>query len=122
MSNQTLLELATAASSGEEVRGAKGLRPAQCERLREAIRKAASLKREEWPAKRIGLGKPREDINQPAFEALRRRRDEEAARLGVEPTILATRSVLETLANDSSRAEEVLMTWQRVLLFGPGSD
>lgn len=119
MSNQTLLELAGSASAGVDIRGAKGLRPAQCDRLRAAIRKAAELKREDWPAKRAGTGKPREDVNQPAFEALRKRRDSEAQRIGIDPTIVATRSVLETLANDPSKADEVLMSWQRQILFGP---
>lgn len=120
MTNQSLLDLAMAAASGEEIRGARGLRPVQCERLREAIRTASSLKREEWPLKRVGLAKPREDINQFAFESLRKRRDEQASRLGLEPTIVATRSALETLANDRSRADEVLMSWQHELLFGDG--
>ena len=122
LSNQLLLELASAAAAGEEVRGAKGLRPAQSDRLRAAIQRAASLPREEWPAKRVGANKPREDVNQPAFESLRKRRDEEAARLGVDPTIVATRSVLEALANDPSRAADVLMNWQRRLLFGASID
>jgi ribonuclease D len=122
LSNQMLLELATAAAAGEEIRGAKGLRPAQSERLRVAIRKASELKREEWPAKRIASTKPREDINQAAFEGLRNRRDSEARRMGIDPTILATRSVLELLANDESRAQEVLMSWQREILFGSRGD
>ena len=122
MSNQTLLELASSAASGVEIRGSKGLRSAQCERLRAALRRVAEMKREDWPAKRVGLGKPREDVNQPAFEALRMRRDTEAGRIGIDPTIVATRSILEVLANDPSKSQEVLMSWQRDLLFGSRSE
>lgn len=122
MSNQMLIDLSAAAAVGEEIRGAKGLRPAQCERLRAAIRNVQELKREDWPAKRVGTGKPREDVNQVAFEALRRRRDAEAGQIGIDPTILATRSVLEVLANDPAKADEVLMRWQRSLLFGKSAD
>ncbi|MBU6303053.1 MAG: ribonuclease D [Verrucomicrobia bacterium] len=118
MSNQVLLDLAIAAAAGQEIRGAKGLRPAQCERLRMAIREAAALKKEDWPPKRVGVSKPREDLDQAAFDSLRKRRDEQAAKLGLDPAIVANRSALETLANDRSRSDEVLMRWQHDLLFG----
>jgi ribonuclease D len=128
MSNQTLVELAERAAAGEDIRGSKGLRPAQSERLRTALRRAADLPREQWPPKRLPSGRPREDVNLDGYERLRKRRDETAVSRGIDPTIIATRSVLETLANDETKAGELLMEWQRELLFGgapvqgPGPD
>jgi len=118
LSNQTLVELAEQAGSGVDVRMPKGLRPGQAERMRAALKRAEELPRDQWPAKRLASGKPREDVNLAKYERLRKRRDETAAARGIDPTIIATRSTLETLANDESKAGELLMVWQQELLFG----
>jgi len=49
-------------------------------------------------------------------EELRRRRDKSAEELGLEPSLIAPRSALETIAADRARAASLLVPWQRELL------
>ncbi len=116
MNNQQLLGVAVRAASGQEVRGAKGLRPEQSRRFREALAKAEGLNESEWPRRRLSRGAAREEVDAEAYAAIRKRRDAEAARLGLDPTIIATRSTMEALANRPESAEDLLMGWQRELL------
>lgn len=49
-------------------------------------------------------------------ETLKQRRDLQAAGLGIDPTLIASRATLTDLARDWSRHEGGLMNWQRELL------
>ncbi|MEM1296736.1 MAG: HRDC domain-containing protein, partial [Verrucomicrobiota bacterium] len=117
MSNQSLLDFSTRAARGDAVRGAKGLNPSQAKRFRAAIEKAREVPRDEWPVKRLRKGGRREEFNAEGYEALRKIRDNRASELDLEPTIIATRGTLETLANYPEKREELLMNWQRQILF-----
>lgn len=117
MSNQKMLELAEIAGSGKEVKGAKGLRAAPLRRFQEALAKTQQLPASEYPPKRLRRGGRREEVNAAAYEALRDRRNQRAESLGIDPTIIATRNTLENLSIDASQAEDLLMKWQRELLF-----
>jgi ribonuclease D len=116
--NPLMLHLAQRAAEGSVVRGAKGLSGAQSERLRRAIEAAAKLPPDQWPAKRIHRTGERLEFDTGVFDRLKESRDSVAQRLGLEPSVIATRGVLETLAMDRARGEEMLMKWQRELLFG----
>jgi ribonuclease D len=50
------------------------------------------------------------------FLELQRRRDAAAAELGIDPTLIASRSMLSELAHDWSQNEDQLMEWQRGFL------
>jgi ribonuclease D len=50
------------------------------------------------------------------FDELQQRRDANAAKLGIDPTLVANRSMLSDLANDWEKHASELMTWQRELL------
>ncbi len=52
------------------------------------------------------------------FAELQKRRDANAAGLGIDPTLIASRSVLSNLAYDWDKHANELMTWQRDLLKG----
>ena len=51
---------------------------------------------------------------------LQRRRDDRAAELGIDPTLIASRAVLSDLAHDWTRFEGELMKWQKELLAEKG--
>jgi len=89
-------------------------------RRREAFREAAQAglraPESEWPISRRRFGtRPSNDTVQRA-EELRRRRNRSAEELGLEPSLIAPRSTLEAIAADGTRAEALLVPWQRELL------
>ncbi|MGZ5553045.1 MAG: hypothetical protein ACXWHF_05340, partial [Chthoniobacterales bacterium] len=49
-------------------------------------------------------------------ENLRRRRDVAAEELGLEPSFIAPRAAVESIAIDEARSETLLVPWQRDLL------
>ena len=50
------------------------------------------------------------------FLELQKRRDARATELGIDPTLIASRSILSDLAHDWDKASAELMNWQRQLL------
>ena len=50
------------------------------------------------------------------FDAIQKRRDQRAAELGIDPTLIASRATLALLAQDPEHPETGLMNWQRALL------
>jgi ribonuclease D len=53
------------------------------------------------------------------FLELETRRNKQAAELGLDPTLIASRATLLSLANDWDRHQDELMAWQRDLLNPP---
>ena len=96
------------------------LRPDQRVRLEAAIARVGDLPEKEWPVRRRrGNGSPKIE-NESRYRELKAARDEVAEELGIEPTLLATRSVLEELSVYPERLERLLMGWQREVLFPRG--
>lgn len=118
--NPLMLHLAQRAADGGLVRGAKGLSGAQSERLRKALESAAKLSPDQWPAKRLQQAGVRLEFDPEVYRRLREVRDQAAARERLDPTVIATRGVLEILAMDPRRGEELLMKWQRELMCDAG--
>jgi hypothetical protein len=51
-----------------------------------------------------------------AAENLRRKRDVVAEQLGLDPSFIAPRATVESIAADQTRSEALLVPWQRDLL------
>ncbi|MEO0447911.1 MAG: HRDC domain-containing protein [Verrucomicrobiota bacterium] len=118
MNNQRLLELAERLAEGETVEWEKWVRRNQVDAARGAVARAAALPSAEWPKRRLAKERGKEEEwDEGVYQKLRQQRDEAANDLGLDPTIVATRGVLETLSQDGSSPEEHLMKWQRSLLF-----
>jgi ribonuclease D len=90
------------------------------ERRRRAFREAAErgmqVPERDWPVRprRSGTRATPEVIKR--IEQLRRNRDHAAKDLQIESSFIASRAVLETIAADQSRADTLLVPWQRELL------
>jgi len=84
--------------------------------LQGAIDLARALPSAEWPiiprrnSPRLSRGQ------RSRYEDFRRIRDLQAAKLGIEPSVIASRAALVGLAADRSDNGDVLMRWQRELL------
>ena len=84
--------------------------------FREAAGSALQAPESEWPVlpRRFGTRRTADTVRRT--EELRRRRDKSAEDLGFEPSFIAARSTLEAIAVDRTRAEKLLVLWQRELL------
>ena len=84
--------------------------------FREAAGSALQAPESEWPVlpRRFGTRRTADTVRRT--EELRRRRDKSAEELGLEPSFIAPRSTLEAIAVDRTRAEKLLVLWQRELL------
>ncbi|HZC36086.1 MAG TPA: hypothetical protein VE242_10755, partial [Chthoniobacterales bacterium] len=70
----------------------------------------------EWPQRnRNARFRPTSDQEQ-RFEQLRSKRDQIAAALALDASVLASRSALEKIVREPQAVETVLMRWQRELL------
>jgi ribonuclease D len=90
------------------------------DRRRRAFRQAAErgmqLPETDWPVRprRSGMRATAEVIKR--IEQLRRHRDHAAKELQIESSVIAPRATLEAIAADQTRADALLVPWQRELL------
>jgi len=114
-------ELVRAAQSfaAEQVPDYRHFSPRRRKAFRDAAQSALELSETEWPIarRRSGSRPTAETIRET--EELRRRRDKAAKQLGLEPAFIAPRATLEALAAGKTRAESLLVPWQRQLLEMP---
>lgn len=84
--------------------------------FREAAQRALGLPEKDWPIrpKRLGTRPSPEVIKRT--ERLRQNRDHAAKDLHIEASFIAPRATLEAIAANPSRAEALLVPWQRELL------
>jgi ribonuclease D len=84
--------------------------------FREAAERALELTEKDWPTRRRRSGtRPSAEVIK-RVEKLRHNRDHAAKELHIEPSFIAPRAILEAIAADPSRAESLLLHWQRELL------
>lgn len=84
--------------------------------FREAAERALHLSERDWPIrpKRSGTRPTAEVVKRS--EKLRQNRDHAAKEVHIEASFIAPRATLEAIAADQSRAESLLVPWQRDLL------
>jgi ribonuclease D len=84
--------------------------------FRDAAERGLQARESEWPVlpRRYGT-RPTPEILRRT-DALRQRRDEITAELGLEPAFVAARGTLEAIAMDPGLASSLLVPWQRQLL------
>ena len=84
--------------------------------FREAAERAMQLPEKDWPVRprRFGTRPSTEVIKR--IDKLRHNRDHAAKELHIEPSFIAPRATLEAIGADPSRADALLVPWQRELL------
>ena len=84
--------------------------------FREAAERGLNLPEKDWPVRLRRSGKrPTAEVAKRT-EKLRHNRDHAAKELHVEASFIAPRATLEAIAADSSRADALIVPWQRDLL------
>lgn len=119
LGNQEILAMAERLESGKDLAPPHYLRPSPARRLREAVLAARDIDPKEYPVKHRRGDGPRLEIDEAKLDSIRRFRDKVAADLGIEATVVATRTAMERLAATNLPEEEkrgLLLGWQRTLL------
>jgi len=81
-----------------------------------AAQAALELPESAWPEKPLRIVRTRIPGFDKKVEALKRRRDQQAKELAIDPAFIAPRSALERIAGDAGCSETLLVPWQRELL------
>jgi ribonuclease D len=115
LQNRELLESAERFAAGESP-DYKHFSDRRRRGFREAAERAMQLPERDWPVrpKRSGTRPSTEVIKR--IEKLRQNRDHAAKELQIEPSFIAPRASLEAIASEPSRAEALLVPWQKNLL------
>jgi ribonuclease D len=113
--NDELLDAAESFASGKQP-DYKHFSERRRRAFRDAAKHALQLSQAEWPIapSRSGTRPSIETVRRS--EQLRARRDRAARELKLEPTLIAPRATLDAIAADESRAESLLLPWQRAVL------
>lgn len=119
MSHQQLVGIADAAGHGKHIDRMIPRRYSSRRRnaLMAAIEKGRSIPPDQRPQPIRGQGYRASDSEKAAFARLKAKRDERAESLDIDPTLIASKDVLEQLTRDDNKeAWDGLMSWQRQLL------
>ena len=81
-----------------------------------AAQAALELPESTWPERPARVSRTRTPGFDKKVDELRRRRDQHAKALAIDPAFIAPRSALEGIATDPSSSETLLVQWQRDLL------
>jgi len=81
-----------------------------------AAQAALELPESAWPERPARVSRTRTPGFDKKVDELRRRRDQHAKALAIDPAFIAPRSALEGIATDPSSSETLLVQWQRDLL------
>ena len=115
LQNHELLNAATSFVSGS-MPDYKHFSSRRRQAFRQAAQAATQLPESEWPVLRRRFGtRPGQGTVRRA-EELRHRRDRAAKELDLEPAFIASRTTIEAIAADETRASTLLVPWQRAAL------
>jgi ribonuclease D len=121
--HETLVSLAAASiSSGSSQPPPPGkIAPRWRKPIERAIQAGLALPSSDWPVVERRVGPRLSRTQKRRYDDLRRLRDEQAVRLGLDPSVIASRAALVALAAGSDLRPGGLMQWQRELLgLAPG--
>lgn len=119
LGNREILELADQMDKTGSMTPPRYLRPPYALRLHETVSSVRDVDPDHYPEKSLRTTGPRLEIDEKKFECLRERRNHIASELGIDPTVITTRTVIEKLVAKnfpSEEAEHLLLPWQRHLL------
>jgi ribonuclease D len=113
--NDQLLEIVHAAMRGETPQF-RHFSERRARDFRTTIEEALAIKEEEWPETRRRRGERPTREMERAAEAMRKKRDQAAHQLNIEPSFIAPRATIDAIAADRACADQLLVPWQRSLL------
>ncbi len=124
LGNAQLMQMVADLGRGEKIKVPHYIRSGAERRLAEAIVEAGEVDEADWPEKRPERSAKRLKLDEAAFQSLRSRRNKIAESLGLDATLMGSRSVMERLTAENADVSpsDLLLGWQQELLFGGGGE
>ena len=116
VTNRQLLEWSTDLAAGKHIQLPHHFRPDRVKRYRSAIAAIEALPESEWPERPSGKRRKRDRDFERKVDELIKSREEAAAALDIEGSLIAPRAILESLAAGEAKPADVLLKWQRATL------
>ena len=114
--NSQLLEWSTDLAGGKNIALPHHFRPDRVKRFRAAIAAVESLPESSWPERLNTKRRKRDRDFERQVEALIQTREQVAAALDIEGSLISPRSVLESLVAGEAKPADALLKWQRECL------
>lgn len=116
ISNAELLAFALDMQEGRDAILPDRYPPAFHRRFYKALKEAREVPESEWPRRPARRRTERNPEAERRFDALKEKRDRLGAELHIDPSLIGSRAVLEQIAEDASKAGDLLLNWQREIL------
>jgi ribonuclease D len=114
--NKQLIDWSLAISKGGPLEFPRNMRGRRMKSLQAAIAKARTMPKSELPERPRGKGHRWDDSHEAEFNRHAKHRDTVAAKLDIDPSILASRAVIERLIWQEDDVSTLLLPWQRELM------
>jgi ribonuclease D len=120
LSHERLVEIAARAAAGEpfEELVPQRMSPRRRVHLEKAVQAGRAVPAAQLPEVLRPTGRRLSERERRRLADLTHRRDRCAQELNIDPTLIASRAMLVSLARDGAEAQAQLLPWQRELLFG----
>lgn len=116
LTNRQMLEWSVQLSEGKKVNFPGHFRPERRKRLNQTLSEAVVADQSTYPPKLKSPRRRRDPDFETSVNELLKRRDGAAEKLDIEPSLIASRSVIELIATREEMSEEPLLSWQKSLL------
>ncbi|MEO5713872.1 MAG: HRDC domain-containing protein [Luteolibacter sp.] len=114
--NRQLLEWSIDLAARKNIALPNHFRPDRVKRFRAALSTVEQLAESEWPERPSGKRRKRDRDFERKVDQLIKAREDTAATLDIEGSLIAPRAVLENIAAGESQPADVLLNWQRECL------
>jgi ribonuclease D len=114
--NRDLLEWCARLAEGKNIDLPRHFRSDRVKRFKDALAELKALPKSEWPSRIATKRRKRDREFDQRVDAMIARRNMLATELDIDGSLIASRSVIESLAADEVKPGEVLMKWQLALL------
>ncbi len=116
ISNDELIAFAQGMQEGKEPVLPSRYPPPFHRRFYKVFKEAKAAPESEWPRRPNRRRVERNPDAERRFDQLKGKRDRLGTELNIDGALIASRAALETVAQDASKAGELLLNWQRELL------
>jgi len=114
--NKQLIAWSADLAEGGRIDFPPKLRGDRRQRLEEAIGKAESLEESAWPLKPKRERRSYDETFEDRVKVVMQKRNKIGEELGIDPSVIASRAVLEQIVAGRVEGKEILLKWQQSLL------
>ncbi len=116
VTNRQLIDWSLSLAAGQRIEIPPHYRPERRKRLTDILDTARALATDEWPEKPRGLRRRRDSEFDARVARLISVRDAKAVELDIDASLIAPRSIIESIADGEVDPAEALLGWQRSCL------